>query len=118
MYRNCHWNKCCYNNDSNKDSLEDVCDNVKDTKYENDMYNDCDCGFDEDVSPFTEYPMYGHAYVPVQKIDKTFKPCVGLKMGTIFPELVSPYYAYQSLREIEYLKCTNEIGEGCNNGRM
>jgi len=47
-------------------------------------------------------------------MDKTFKPCVGLKMGTIFPELVSPYMPGQSMKEIEYLEETNKIGEGCN----
>lgn len=35
-------------------------------------------------------------------------------MGTIFPELVSPYMPGQSLAEIEYLKATNPIKEGCN----
>ena len=35
-------------------------------------------------------------------------------MGTIFPELVSPYCPNQSLEEINYLKRTNQIGGGCN----
>lgn len=116
MYRNCYWKNCGCNNNSNADVLEDICDDVSDVSYENDTDN-CFCGFDEDVSPFTDYPMYGHTYVPVQKINKTFTPCVGLKMGTIFPELVSPYEANQSICEIEYLKNANEIKEGCNNGR-
>ena len=47
-------------------------------------------------------------------MDKTFKPCVGLKMGTIFPELVSPYMPGQSMREIDYIAATNTIKEGCN----
>lgn len=47
-------------------------------------------------------------------MDKTFIPSVGLKMGTIFPELVSPYMPGQSMREIEYLKATNPIKGGCN----
>ena len=44
----------------------------------------------------------------------TFTPCCGLKNGTIFPELVSPYYPCQSIEDIEYLKSRNEIGKGCN----
>ena len=47
-------------------------------------------------------------------MNQTFIPCVGLKMGTIFPELVSPYMPGQSQREIEYIRNTNQIKEGCN----
>lgn len=35
-------------------------------------------------------------------------------MGTIFPELVSPYMPGQSQREIEYIRNMNQIKEGCN----
>ena len=35
----------------------------------------------------------------------------------IFPELVSPYTAGQSLEEINFLRDSNEIKEGCNSGR-
>lgn len=35
-------------------------------------------------------------------------------MGTIFPELVSPYTPCQSMRTNEFLESTNQIGEGCN----
>ena len=35
-------------------------------------------------------------------------------MGTIFPELVSPYVPCQSIEEIEFIKATNKIGKGCN----
>ena len=38
----------------------------------------------------------------------------GLKNGTIFPELVSPYEPCQSMQFINYLKNRNNIGEGCN----
>ena len=41
------------------------------------------------------------------EMNKTFKPSVGLKMGTIFPELVSPYSPGQSMKEIEYLERDN-----------
>ena len=47
-------------------------------------------------------------------MNKVFKPEVGLKKGTIFPELVSPYCPNQSIEEIEFIKMTNKIGEGCN----
>ena len=74
----------------------------------------CECGFEEEESVFPENPMLGQSYVPIQYMDKTFKPCVGLKMGTIFPELVSPYTPCQSMREIEYITATNTVKEGCN----
>ena len=76
----------------------------------------CECGFDDDSS-FPENYMYGQSYVPIQYMSKTFEPEVGLKMGTIFPELVSPYTAGQGLEEINFLKNSNEIKEGCNSGR-
>ena len=80
------------------------------------MYNDnCDCGFDEEYnSVFPENPSLGQSYVPYQFMDKTFKPAVGLKMGTIFPELVSPYCPGQSMETIKYLEATNPVGKGCN----
>ena len=81
--------------------------------YEN-SYDECECGFDETDNYFPENPMLAQSYVPIQQMNKTFKPCVGLKMGTIFPELVSPYMPGQSQAEIEYIKATNKIGEGCN----
>ncbi len=112
MYRNCKFSKCyCCNNDKN-DILEDICDNVMPTsEYEHD---ECFCGFDEEESLFPSNPMFGESYVPVQRMNKTFTPDVGLKMGTIFPELVSPYMPCQSMHKIEYLRMSNEIKEGCN----
>ncbi len=35
--------------------------------------------------------MLAHAYVPWQKLCETYKPMRGLKAGTVFPELYSPY---------------------------
>ena len=111
--------KCyCMNNNYNNNScalqneiIEDKCQNV--ISYEN-YSNDCDCGFDEEMNLFPENPMLAQSYVPIQYMDRVFKPCVGLKMGTIFPELVSPYVPGQSTEEINYLRRTNEIGKGCN----
>ena len=107
--------KCyCMNNsrENSTDMLETKCDSV--SSYVEDNYNSCSCGFDEEANVFPDNPMLGQSYVPIQYMDKTFKPCIGLKMGTIFPELVSPYIPCQSMAEIEYLKKSNEIGEGCN----
>ena len=67
-----------------------------------------------EMGVFPENPMLAQSYVPWQYMDKTFKPEIGLKMGTIFPELVSPYMPCQSMRVNEYLEATNKIGKGCN----
>lgn len=75
---------------------------------------DCGCGFDKEISPFPSNPMLAQSYVPIQEMGRTFTPECGLKMGTIFPELVSPYMPCQGVEEIQYLKRTNKIGEGCN----
>ena len=114
MYRR-RCRRCCYMNDSsnyNDDMIEQKCNNVVSDCSCN--MNSCECGFDEDDTGFPQNPMYGQSYVPVQQMDEVFTPCVGLKMGTIFPELVSPYMPGQSMEEIEYLEACNKIGEGCN----
>lgn len=107
---------CMNNNQADKcekEKLEQACQNncyCQMPEYD----EDCECGFDEEQSVFPDNPMLGQSYVPIQQIDKTFKPEIGLKMGTIYPELVSPYYPGQSMKEIAYLEKTNNIGEGCN----
>lgn len=113
-YRRCHKCSCMNNNCShiNTNALEDKCNDVSNC-YNNNAC-ECECGFDEDYSPFPSNPMFGQSYVPVQIMDETFTPCVGLKMGTIFPELVSPYMPNQSAQEIAYIEKTNTIKEGCN----
>ena len=112
--RNCYCMNNSYQNNScelQDDILEDKCSNV--TSYES--YDDgCSCGFDEEYNVFPENPMLAQSYVPIQYMDKTFKPCVGLKMGTIFPELVSPYVPGQSMEEINFIRESNTIGKGCN----
>ncbi len=116
MFRNrkCYCMNNSYQNNScelQEDILENKCDNVN--SYEN--YDEsCSCGFDEEYNMFPENPMLAQSYVPIQYMDKTFKPCVGLKMGTIFPELVSPYVPCQSMEEIDFIRKTNTIGKGCN----
>ena len=124
MYRRCMCNmynkkkQCGCHEESDdhisEDLLEDVCDYVNNQNNASNNNNDCGCGFDDEENAFPSNYMYGNSYVPNQIMNKTFLPCVGLKMGTLFPELVSPYEPYQSIREIDYLKSTNEIGEGCN----
>ena len=54
---------------------------------------------------------YGSAYVPNQVLNTTFSPIEGLANGTIFPELVRPYYPGQSMELINYLRYNN--GGGC-----
>ena len=68
----------------------------------------------ESTTGFPTNWMYAHSYVVNQRMNQIYTPEVGLKMGTIFPELVSPYCPNQSLEEINYLKRTNQIGGGCN----
>lgn len=103
----CRMNNCMNNNSNMVDNR--MINNI----MEND---DCECGFDDEESVFPENYMFGQSYVPIQRMTTTFKPCTGLKMGTIFPELVSPYTAGQSMEEDQFLRCSNEIKEGCNSG--
>lgn len=112
MYMSCNCQKNANISDSQEDNkiIQPLDSNCNYCNYSND---ECSCGFDEE-SMFPSNAMFGHAYVPNQKMTKTFTPDVGLRMGTIFPELVSPYSPNQSIAVIEYLKARNEIGEGCN----
>lgn len=124
------YNRCCCQNKYNPEIIESLCNDVGTTAdYAQDPVNSCSCGcnnmmnnnscgcgFDEEPvsNMFPSNPMLGQSYVPLQEMDRTFTPCCGLKMGTIFPELVSPYMPGQSMAENDYLRRTNEIGEGCN----
>lgn len=112
----CNQQNMCNNMNDNNQALEDICDDVdnNDDCCCNNMYDECKCGFDEEESVFPSNPMLGQSYVPVQRMTKTFTPCCGLKNGTIFPELVSPYYPCQSIEDIEYIRSRNTIGKGCN----
>jgi hypothetical protein len=95
--------------------MESTCNNVSTTSQDNDnSCLECECGFDEADNVFPQNPMLGQSYVPWQTLNETFKPCVGLKMGTIFPELASSYVPCQSIEEIEYIRQANTIKEGCN----
>ena len=120
-YRHCscmnnnYQNDSCENNcDLENDMMETSCANAKSACTKNEYVDCCECGFDEEYNVFPENPMLGQSYVPMQYMNKTFKPCVGLKMGTIFPELVSPYMPCQDMREMEFIAEKNKIKEGCN----
>lgn len=112
-FRRCHcmnYNPQC----NNKNVIEKTCNNTNCPCSMN-FNENCNCGFDDDeMDVFPENPMLAQSYVPWQYMDETFKPCVGLDYGTIFPELVSPYNPGDSMRQIEFLKRTNKIGEGYN----
>ena len=60
--------------------------------------------------PLSNNLSYGNAYVPVQTLRTVYSPSEGLAYGTMFPELVSPYYPNQSMSEINYLRNYNERG--------
>lgn len=115
MYKNyMQKGSCCCNNqccNKEQDIIDDTCEYVQNTM---DVKDSCECGFDEEDNLFPSNPMFAQTYIPWQTLNKTFTPCVGLKMGTIFPELVSPYVPGQSMEEIEYIRRTNKIGKGCN----
>lgn len=58
---------------------------------------------------------YANAYVPNQVLGTPFSPMQGLQNGTMFPELVRPYYPGQSLEQMNYLRYGRR-GGCCNNG--
>lgn len=115
----CTCKKCCamnnFNNTYTDNVFEQSCNNVSNSNYTD--VDDCMCGFDEEASVFPSNPMLAQSYVPWQTMDKTFVPAIGLKMGTIFPELVSPYMPCDSMRLIEHIENSNYIKEGCNDAR-
>lgn len=74
----------------------------------------CQCGF-SDSNVFPTNFMYGQSYVPIQTMNTTFKPDVALKMGSLFPELVSPYEPGQSMDEIAYLRRMTQNEGRCPN---
>ena len=110
MSCNCNMNSNMQNSDLI--DYDNFINNNMDLNLEN-MENNCSCGFDDD-SLFPDNVMFGHCYVPNQRMTKTFSPEQALRKGTSFPELVSPYCPNQSIEIIEYLKSKNEIGKGCN----
>jgi len=116
MYRNNRRNfrcACAFNsaNIIQKEMLEEKCNEVPNTIP---TYDACSCGFDEEDEIFPMNPLLAQSYVPWQTMKETFNPCAGLEMGTIFPELVSPYSPGQSSEFNEFVANSNTIKEGCN----
>ena len=108
-YRTCG---CNNDNDENDNSIYDnSCGNYSNEEY---MSDDCACGYSEPYDVFPSSPMLAESYVPTQQLNNVFKNCIGLKNGTMYPELVSEYCPGQSMEEIAYLRNTNKIKEGCN----
>lgn len=63
------------------------------------------CNNSKEMSGFPECYMFGHAYVPNQVYTgNSFTPEQGLRNGTMFPELISPYMPLDSMRVIETLR--------------
>ena len=56
------------------------------------------------IGMFPSRVMYGYAYVPNQVVNKLFTPEDGLRCGTMYPELVSPYEPCDSMEEIRFLR--------------
>lgn len=52
---------------------------------------------------FTENGMYGYAYVRNQNLGRVLSNEEGLRVGSIFPELIIPYSPGDSLEEINFL---------------
>lgn len=109
-YRHCGCNNSCTYGYNEDECYETACAGLQNLGG---LCENCECGFGED-NTFPMNPVLAQSYVPIQQMDRTFKPCIGLKMGTIYPELVSPYMPGQSQSEIEFIESRNKIGEGCN----
>ena len=111
MYNRRCCRKCC-----NSNNIANIISNNTIVAAEFDITDNdsCECGFDKPESMFPDNAVLAQSYVPIQQMDKTYIPSVGLKMGTIFPELVRPYSPCQSLEEIAFIKAMNEVREGCN----
>ncbi len=113
MYKK--YDKC---NCQNKEVINEMI--LQDTENIDDQY-ECmskmeklECGFNQTENYFPNNVSLAQSYVPYQKMDKTFVPCVGLKMGTIFPELVSPYVPCQAMMQNEFLRTRNSMKAGDN----
>ena len=87
------------NSNNQKNNLADL---YMDYNSNNNYYNN--------NNVFPNNYLFGHAYTPNQIMRKTFSHEVGLKHGTIFPELVSPYCPGQSMDFINYLRTNRGMG--------
>ena len=116
MYRRqccCGRNSCgCNEYENNEMELvpANMFMNINDN-YSNDM---CECGFKNSYNGLPENPILAQAYVPIQQMGRVFTPETGLRMGTIFPELVRPYMPNQSMEEKAFIEAANMVKGGCN----
>lgn len=124
MYRHCNCNNN-YDNDScdmpvndcgcsDENMYEQSCPcsmNTMNYNNQNDT-NSCSCGF-ESSNNFPNTLLYAHSYVPHQHMNNVYTPCLGLKLGSIFPELVSPYCPGQSQEVMNYLRNSKDFKGGC-----
>lgn len=113
MFRQCNM---CSNmqdfdclNEENK-MYETSCINPSNNNEAN--INNCSCGF-ENNNIFPNTLLYASSYVPHQYINNVYQSKYGLKMGSIFPELVSPYCPGQSQEILNYLKQSKDYEGGC-----
>ena len=98
--RNCNSNRC---SNSRNSSCNSTCQNRRRCCSNSEIFENM-CNTSNSTPAFPENYLYGHAYTPVQTMGEVFVPELGLKHGTIFPELVSPYEPGQSMDFINYLK--------------
>lgn len=121
--RNCNCRRCCnqYSNcrcqNRNLDYFNMYSRNNSNCgcMNHNDNHSHC-CMNNNDNNNSNAFPcnyLYGHAYTPNQTLNELFDPQTGLDNGSMYPELVSPYYPGQSIEFIEYLKTTGRNG-GCD----
>ena len=87
------------NNNRSFGCLNNVNNNLNDLRLNNFNINMNDS--------FPKNIMYGHAYVKNQNMNTIFSPEEGLRRGTLFPELVSPYEPGDSMIELLYLRGGN-----------
>ncbi len=122
MFRQCNCNNQ-YNNsympvdyddnmyNNNDDMYEQMCH--MESSLENENNSPCNCGYNSS-NVFSNTLLYASSYVPHQYMNKVYTPETGLKMGTIFPELLSPYCPGQSQEIMNYLKDSRDYEGGCN----
>lgn len=111
MRRNCNC-RCSCNRNYNWNYKNSMMNSYN--MYQNN-HSRCSCMNSNNNNNSNSFPnnyLYGHAYTPNQTLGNTFDPQTGLDHGSMFPELVSPYYPGQSMEFIEYLKSTGRNG-GC-----
>lgn len=120
MYRQCNMcNSFCQDNDNTdnncnndmSDMFEGAC-KMQSMPCNTNHMNQCSCGF-ESSNIFPNTLLYGHSYVPHQYMNNVYTSEYGLKMGSIFPELVSPYCPGQSQEIMNYLRKSKDFEGGC-----